>query len=173
MTVLLFGDKYADIFNASNNINLHIFDCTLSKLIGDYSVRRKIENIINGYNSITGIIFYFGSCDNIEKRCNSQNIKKYIEWIANLAGKYRRIILLPHYPITNNKEATRVSLYDQIYYYEYIYILNKYINEYKLGNNLVPININRRILDSNLGLRFDYDVYDAFLHELHMQNIII
>lgn len=159
--ILVFGDSEAKTFSESPNVTLHIFANTkLSAFSYDSIIRRTIERTIAAADPINYVVFCFGQYE-----MSPSHTKQYIEWIANILGKFRRIVVIPHY------SCGTVAVAHQIKYYEYIYMLNKHITDYKLGATLVAINVNRRILDSNLRVKLNCDIFAAYVAEFKLHNI--
>jgi len=164
---LLFGDKAASIFDEAEEIIPYVFsDITIRDLIDDNSeFRRQINRIIRDHKNIDHVVFYFGQvelCEIPSRKTYTTYIKLYVEWIANLLGRFKRTIFVPHYKISiNSDDASKAtcstnSLLQNIQYFEYIYIFTKCVNEYKLGNTLSYVDINGYILDSNLIVKNKY-----------------
>jgi hypothetical protein len=119
----------------------------------------------------------------------SEYIKKYIEWISNIPGKFRRIIIAP-YPSPLDQKHTLSSLINygsltkedvdkyysllefcasnmarQTRYYEFLYSLNKYCNEFSFNRNIIYINLNNHILNENLVVKNEFrDVSEYNMH---------
>lgn len=173
--ILLFSDndRLMRTFEQSSKITMHkLPNITIKKLMTNTDIQRKIENLIKTHHLIDCIIFYFGYGTVSANEISQYHLKKYIEWIVNLHGKFKRVIVLPP-PI---HPTSRLSILDHIKYYETTYMFTKYINEYKLGSTLVAININRHLLDSNLLPRIqnsDNTIYNAIAAELKTHNIEI
>lgn len=210
--IFVFGDSFARVFSLFKESNVQVYaykGATLKGLAKPTNENRlAIERIIKKNKNISCAIFSFGQVDlnlsfyyDVTKNQGkipfsaaeyySEYINKYVEWIANLPGRFRIVILTP-YPSPLNAEHTINSLINynsiskevveqfqpqlelcaandarQIRYYEFIYCLQKKCKEGFSSHHLVCINLNKHILNENLVIKNEF--YDVSQYNMHLR----
>lgn len=216
--ILVFGDSFAKIFTLikDNIIKVHSFKGATLKGITkpDNENRKEIEQILLKKKNIKYAIFVFGQVDinlsfyydkchsknksenkNIFSSYNSDILKNYVNWISNLPGNFKRIIL-GAYPSPLDQEYTIYSLINygslnkeevnnnlellkyyssdllrKTRYFEFIYLLKFYCNSLKLTNknhnSVEYFDINEYLLDENLDIKDEY--IDISKYNMHIR----
>jgi hypothetical protein len=205
---VIFGDSFARIFSLFKDTKFKIYGFKGATLKGltklNNENRNSIEKIIKKNKNIKYVIFSFGQVDlnlsfyydivknngNIPKSSSEyymEYINKYIEWISNLSGNFKRIIIAP-YPSPLNSEFTINSLINygsltkedvdkyrnqlelvasdftrNVRYFEYLYCLE---NACK-NNEIIYINLNKYILNDKLIIKDEF--YDISKYNMHLR----
>lgn len=208
--IYVFGDSFSKIFTLFKDTKIQVFSYKGATLKGiaknTNDSRLVIERAIRKNKNITHAVFSFGQVDlnlsfyyDIVKNNGiipnggcihySEYIKQYIEWISNIPGRFRRIIIVP-YPSPLDAAHTINSLINygsltkeevQMYYaqlefcsndiirstryFEFLYNMQKNCHKYSFHNNIIYTNLNKYILNENLEIKNEFrDVSEFNMH---------
>jgi hypothetical protein len=214
--ILVFVDDYTTEFYSFKEtcMEIYSFHATIHDLAIGGETKNTIEKIIRKNKNIKHVVFAFGQIDIVEtyytdiisnkgKITDSallhDHTKKYVEWVSELPGKFKRLIIGPRpnmltpdlvvpfliqkkliteVDANEYKNELDICLDDtkmSVRYYEMLYNLKRYVREYNFNHNLIYVNLYKTILDDELNIKQEYisNVNALSLRWDNIANIII